>query len=62
MDNDSTVNVRERKTLYGLPCAECKTYYSTNLKACPICNCRERVPSRLAGPLKLEQPRSPEPD
>jgi len=28
---------------YGLPCANCKVYYSAELNVCPICSCAERV-------------------
>ena len=38
-----------KSTGYGLPCAQCKTYYSSSLSACPICKSSERVsPTRLA--------------
>jgi hypothetical protein len=29
---------------YGLPCANCRLYYGTELAACPICNCGDRIP------------------
>ena len=40
-----TVNpsVHTRAARYGLPCANCKIYYSAELIACPVCKCRERV-------------------
>lgn len=28
---------------YGLPCTNCRLYYSAHLPACPICGCGERV-------------------
>jgi len=28
---------------YGLPCAKCKTYYASNLTACPVCKSPQRV-------------------
>jgi hypothetical protein len=28
---------------YGLPCANCKTYYASDLAACPVCQTKERV-------------------
>lgn len=34
---------RGRKVLYGLPCANCRSYYDSNLAICPICQCGERV-------------------
>lgn len=30
---------------YGLPCANCRAYYTADLEVCPICGCRERVPA-----------------
>ncbi len=32
-----------RQAGYGLPCAKCKTYYSADLNACPVCQTSERV-------------------
>jgi hypothetical protein len=32
-----------RQTGYGMPCANCKTYYAADLKACPVCKSGERV-------------------
>ncbi len=32
-----------RPTGYGLPCAKCKTYYASDLKACPVCKSPQRV-------------------
>ena len=28
---------------YGLPCTNCRLYYSADLSTCPICGCGERV-------------------
>lgn len=28
---------------YGLPCAQCRTYYWADLEACPVCKSSERV-------------------
>ena len=33
---------------FGLPCASCKAYYASDLPACPICKCAERVPHEAA--------------
>jgi hypothetical protein len=33
---------------YGLPCAKCRLYYTTELTVCPICNCEDRVPPATA--------------
>src|SRR5438309_2437877 len=37
-----------RSARFGLPCANCKAYYSSDLPACPICKCAERVPAQQA--------------
>jgi hypothetical protein len=34
---------QHRPTRFGLPCANCKAYYDSDLAACPICKCAERV-------------------
>jgi hypothetical protein len=39
---------RHRPVRFGLPCASCKAYYASDLPACPICNCGERVPAEQA--------------
>jgi len=36
---------------YGMPCANCKTYYAADLKACPVCKTAERV-SPAAAPVR----------
>jgi hypothetical protein len=42
--------VEIRQVGYGLPCAQCKTYFAANLSACPICSCNERVSPTAASP------------
>jgi len=37
-----------RRSFYGLPCANCGTYYDSELSLCPICKCSERVSPRAA--------------
>ena len=37
-----------RRIGYGLPCANCKTYYAADLTACPYCGCPERIASSSA--------------
>src|SRR6266404_8519709 len=37
-----------RSARFGLPCANCKAYYASDLPACPICKCAERVPAEEA--------------
>src|SRR5436190_6506846 len=34
-----------RSARFGLPCANCKAYYASDLPACPICKCAKRVPA-----------------
>ncbi len=36
---------------YGLPCANCRTYYGADLPKCPVCKSTERV-SPTAAPLR----------
>jgi hypothetical protein len=28
---------------FGLPCANCKSYYPADLPECPVCKCSERI-------------------
>ena len=35
--------IAPKLTGYGMPCANCKTYYAADLKACPVCKAAERV-------------------
>lgn len=35
--------VTPKHTGYGLPCANCKTYYAADLTVCPVCKCPQRV-------------------
>ncbi len=37
-----------RRVGYGLPCANCKTYYAADLTACPYCGCPDRIASSVA--------------
>src|SRR5690242_7129085 len=45
---------------YGLPCAQCGTYYTADLTACPVCQSNERVsanaPQAMGTAEILEQP------
>ncbi len=36
---------------YGLPCADCRTYYGADLPACPVCKSTERM-SPTAAPIR----------
>ena len=40
---------------YGMPCANCKTYYAADLKACPVCKAGERL-SPTAVPARSTMP------
>src|SRR5579863_4368230 len=40
-----------KQTGYGMPCANCKTYYAADLQACPVCKAAERI-SPMAVPLR----------
>lgn len=53
---------------YGLPCANCKTYYAADIPACPVCNSPQRVSAikplttvapaeQLPDPKQLEEER-----
>src|SRR5438445_6095539 len=39
---------QNRPARFALPCANCKAYYASDLPACPICKCAERVPAEEA--------------
>jgi hypothetical protein len=45
---------------YGLPCAKCKTYYASNLTACPVCKSPQRVSA--VAPLATVAPQEQLPD
>src|SRR5271169_6639132 len=40
-----------KQTGYGMPCANCKTYYAADLNACPVCKGGERI-SPTAVPMR----------
>jgi hypothetical protein len=37
------VAVEKKAAGYGLPCSHCHAYYPSDMPACPICKCSERV-------------------
>src|SRR5438309_11828539 len=39
---------QKRPARFGLPCANCKAYYASDLPARPICKCAQRVPAEEA--------------
>ncbi len=47
----ATPQIVPKQAGYGLPCANCKTYYAADLKACPVCKTAERV-SPAAAPVR----------
>lgn len=47
---------------YGMPCANCKTYYAFDLKACPVCKTTERVSPTAVGVRSTVVPDEPCPD
>ena len=49
-----------KHTAYGLPCANCKTYYGADLAVCPICGNPQRVSP--VGPLAEVTPAEQLPD
>src|SRR6266436_4227284 len=38
---------------YGLPCSNCRAYYPSDLKACPVCKSTERVSPRAVVALPV---------
>ena len=38
---------------YGLPCSNCRAYYPSDLKVCPVCKCPERVPAGAVSALPV---------
>ena len=48
-------NLQEKHIGYGLPCANCRAYYTADLEVCPICGCRERVPADGEDVRRLRQ-------
>jgi hypothetical protein len=40
---DLEAKTRTKPLLLGLPCAKCGAYYDSELAACPICDCSDRV-------------------
>jgi len=59
----SAGEVARKPAGYGLPCAQCRTYYPSDLKVCPVCKSSERVaviaikvPARVAPSEQLTDP------
>jgi hypothetical protein len=45
-----TVEAGPKRVGYGLPCANCGTYYAADQSVCPICKCADRVSPNAALP------------
>src|SRR6266849_2059269 len=53
----ATLRLAPKRTGYGLPCGNCKTYYAADLAACPVCQSAERVsPTAAAASLSEQLP------
>jgi len=50
---------RPRISGYGLPCAQCRTYYSADLPSCPVCKSAERVSAVVAAASPVAEVESP---
>ena len=50
---------QHRPARFGLPCANCKAYYASDLPACPICKCGERVPAEEAEAKSANRSKKP---
>jgi hypothetical protein len=46
---------------FGLPCSNCRLYYSADLNACPACNSKERVSPTVAPAIPKVQTVEPAP-
>lgn len=47
MERSSEIPIdgKSKQVGYGLPCVNCRAYYTADLTSCPICGCSERVPA-----------------
>ena len=52
----------QRHAGYGLPCAKCKTYYTADLQACPVCKSAQRVLPVAAPPTVTPVEQLPDPE
>ena len=54
---------QHQSTGFGMPCSNCRLYYSANLDVCPACNSKERVsPSAVPAAPKERAAAEPSPD
>jgi hypothetical protein len=61
-EDSSLGSLEPKRSGYGLPCANCKTYYTADLAACPVCKSPQRVSPigalpRIAPAEQLPDPR-----
>ena len=57
------VKAPRQSTGFGLPCSNCRLYYSANLEVCPACNSKERVsPGAVPSVPKPQAAAEPLPD
>ena len=68
-DQQSTMNGRlvaqepaPRRSFYGLPCANCGTYYDSDLSVCPTCKSSERVSPTATTIPSVPTDAAPDPD
>lgn len=57
-----TMEPSAKRVGYGLPCANCGTYYAADQCVCPICRCPERVSPNAALQSSVAPPLEPAPD
>ena len=54
--------VTPKRVGYGLPCANCGTYYAADESTCPICKCPERVSAKVTASASYVEPVESMPD
>jgi hypothetical protein len=57
---DRAVAVPQLRRGYGLPCAQCRTYYAADQTVCPVCRATERVSPNAASPVAVVNEPAPE--
>src|SRR5581483_7687116 len=60
-ENSLSRDSAEKHAGYGLPCANCKTYYTADLTVCPVCNSPQRVSPVAAFPKIAPAEQLPDP-
>jgi hypothetical protein len=54
-------SLAEKRVGYGLPCANCKTYYTADLAVCPVCKSPQRVSPVAVRPTMSPAEQLPDP-